>query len=350
MKIVFLTRLFFPHIGGVEKHVLEVSKILTKKGNEVVIFSELYDSKFPRIESVGRVKVIRLISYGNKLTKKLRIWIELLRHVNILLSANVVHAHDVYFWYLPFRFLFFWKRSFITFHGYETFFPPEQTAILQRRLYNFLSVGSIAVGEFIQKWYGTKTDIVTYGGVRSIQNLKFTSMGVRTKKATSLNSKITILFVGRLEKDTGVLSYIEILKLLKHRGLSFVFEAIGDGSLRKEVEKYGKVHGFVDNVDTYIKKADLVFASSFLSMFDALACKKLVVAVYDNKLKEDYIKMSPFKKYIVVTNNTESGANQIFNYLKHPSSQTKMVIDGYNWIRKQTWKSVVNQYLKLWQK
>ena len=40
MTILFFSRLFYPHIGGVEKHVWEIARRLTKKGNRVIVVSE----------------------------------------------------------------------------------------------------------------------------------------------------------------------------------------------------------------------------------------------------------------------------------------------------------------------
>ena len=40
MKILFLTRSFYPNVGGVEKHILEVSKALTKRGHIVTVVTE----------------------------------------------------------------------------------------------------------------------------------------------------------------------------------------------------------------------------------------------------------------------------------------------------------------------
>ena len=40
MKVLFLTRSYFPNIGGVEKHVEKITEILMKKGHEVIILTE----------------------------------------------------------------------------------------------------------------------------------------------------------------------------------------------------------------------------------------------------------------------------------------------------------------------
>ena len=58
MKIVFLCRLFYPHIGGVETHVLEVGKRLIKKGHRVTIVTEDLSTKdIPRFEIFESIQI-----------------------------------------------------------------------------------------------------------------------------------------------------------------------------------------------------------------------------------------------------------------------------------------------------
>ncbi|HEX8932546.1 MAG TPA: glycosyltransferase, partial [Patescibacteria group bacterium] len=45
MKILFLARRFYPDIGGVEKHVLEISKRLAAIGHEVTVVAEGISTK-----------------------------------------------------------------------------------------------------------------------------------------------------------------------------------------------------------------------------------------------------------------------------------------------------------------
>ncbi|MBI4091770.1 MAG: glycosyltransferase family 4 protein, partial [Candidatus Levybacteria bacterium] len=192
MNVLFLTRRFYPDIGGVEKHVLEVSKELVKRGHEVTVITEnsfslklrgvnTYHSedqsdtysinsnkavKSIQIDhsELKKIKVLRLNFGKENSFKKFRVWLRLLRHTDTIKKSSVVHCHDVFFWYLPFRFLFPFKKVFTTFHGYETIFPPSTKARLLRKISEKLSYGNICIGDFIKKWYGTKPDYVTYGG------------------------------------------------------------------------------------------------------------------------------------------------------------------------------------------
>src|SRR3989344_6924057 len=162
MIILFFSRLFYPHVGGVEKHVFEISKILLKKKHKVVVITEQYDEKLKKQENFQGIEIYRIDVGKDDWIKKLRVWEEILKLHALIKSADIVHCHDIFFWYIPFRFLFPKKPVFTTFHGYESY-PAPKMAIVQRKIAEKLSKGNICIGDFIQKWYGTKPDFVTYG-------------------------------------------------------------------------------------------------------------------------------------------------------------------------------------------
>ena len=93
-----------------------------------------------------------------------------------------------------------------------------------------------------------------------------------------------IVFIGRLEKDTGVLQFLEWL-VTNGPGLKVDF--VGDGQLRSECEKYGKVHGFIDP-QPFLKEAKICVPGGYLSYIEArqMGCKIKVFA--GNLLKKDY--------------------------------------------------------------
>lgn len=366
MKILFFSPKFFPDIGGVETHVLEISKQIVNNGDEVVIITEhegTSDTLEPQIYHLstsfdnamevidqpdistktksGNESAITVYSFGfgkQNRSKKFAIWKQIWHFKKLIKNADVVHCHDVFFWYLPFRFLFPDKRIYTTFHGYETVYPPKLKAKLIRKLSEKLSRGNICVGDYIQKWYGTKADFVMYGGADKMQ--------IEKRKEQKKNSKLKICFVGRISQDNGVKFYSEVLGKLKNQKVSFTFDAYGDGGLRKELEKFGRVHGFVNNVSDKLQEADIVFASSYLSMLQALMHKKLVVATYDNPLKRDYLIDSPFSKFILVEEDPEKVIELIAQ--ENRKQLNDMIDKGYIWAHKQTWEKVANIYYKLW--
>lgn len=341
MKIIFFTRLFYPHVGGVEKHVYEVGKRLVQEGHEVTIITEsLPKSRIINPEYDLKLFKIYHIKIGKNLRfKKFTIWKWLWNHRELLKNADIIHAHDVFYWFLPFRFLYPNKKIYTTFHGYETKFPISKKAIIIRKMSEILSYGNICVGEYIKKWYGTRPDIITFGAV-DIKDKK-------QIKRKAIN-KITILFIGRLEEDTGGYIYNEVLNILENNKVEFKFIALGDGKLRKPLERFGDVKGFLSDVYPYIERADIIFASSYLSILEALSLKKFVISVYTNPLKKDYLSMTPFSTGIIIENDPVQISHAIINFKNNVALHSKKNDITFDWVEKQTWDKLKNQYLSLW--
>lgn len=327
MKILMLARLFYPHIGGVERHVGKIGRRLVKRGHKVtVVTGDIKGTK--RVEEIEEIKVFRIPYPKIRFLGLFYIWLWFLKNRSLINQSDLVHCHDVFIWYLPMRFLFPKKPVYTTFHGWEGVFPPRKKAILIRRLAEKLSWGNICVGDYIKKWYGTKPSYITYGGVTLDQRV-------------DRPNQEGVVFIGRLDKDTGLPIYLQALKKAK-------IQFLGDGSLRKEAEKYGKVLGFVENVRSYILKSRFVFTSGYLSILEAMVAKRLVFSVYDNPLKKDYLKMAPFAKWIVIESEPKKLTEKIKYYLNHPEEEEKLVEKAYNWVKNQSWDKVVELYLKLW--
>lgn len=340
MKILFLTRLFYPHIGGVEKHVYEVSQELIKQGHIVTVITEHLPNTQTE-EMYDGIKIIRFHAGMENKEKKFRIWKWFLHNQHYIKDADIVHCHDVFFWYLPLRFMFFTKKNYITFHGYETVYPPRFSAVFVRKISEILSNGNICIGKFITKWYWTHPTFISYGGVRKDE---------LTKDKYIENNRLNILFLGRLEKDTGLHVYFQMLEELKKKEIKFTITFCGDGSLRKDAEENGQVLGFVHNVTPYIDKADVVLTSSYLSILQTFARKRLVVATYDNNLKKDYLTLTPFTEAMVISNEPYEIASILLAFEEHKKEYFEEIEKGYDWVKNNTWHEVTNTYLKLWQK
>ncbi|HYM65303.1 MAG TPA: glycosyltransferase, partial [Candidatus Sulfotelmatobacter sp.] len=128
-KVLFFARRFFPLIGGVEKHTLEVGKRLVKQGYEVVVITENYQS-LPSSAKIEGIQIYRVKVGNENWIKKFIVWIKLFKYIGVIKSSDIVHCHDIFFWYLPFRFLFPFKKVFTTFHGYEGNSLPTKKSIL----------------------------------------------------------------------------------------------------------------------------------------------------------------------------------------------------------------------------
>jgi len=143
-----------------------------------------------------------------------------------------------------------------------------------------------------------------------------------------------IIFIGRLEKDTGLPIYLNAVKSKKFKSLKLKIIFLSS----------------VKDVKPYIDRSRFVFTSGYLSILEAMVSKKLVFAVYDNPLKKDYLKMAGFSRWIIISKNSEELIKKVKYYLDHPKKEKQLVEKAYQFAKKQTWEQVAMIYEKLWQK
>ena len=315
MTIVFLTRYFWPHVGGVERHVEAVGRELMKLGHKMTVITLKHEAKLPETQTYRGLKIVRL-PYSNS---KWEIWRALWQKRQILKSADIIHCHDVFFWYLPFRFLWPKKPVFTTFHGWEGVYPIPKRNIFAHHLAEKLSWGNICIGDYLPIHYGTRADFISYGAPL----LPAPPRRLPVKE---------LIFIGRLDRDLGLMEYFIAIKKLN---LPVTF--VGDGALRKEAAKIGKVVGVVKSLKPYLTRPAAILASSYLTMWEALSYGRPVFSLYQNQLKKDYLEKFPAAKAIHISGSAE----ELVEQFKSPKKIK---------IKFPDWKQVTRLYLKLWQK
>ena len=282
----------------------------------------------------NNLKIYRIPITSNEKQKKIIIWNWLWKNRRLIKNADIIHCHDVFFWYLPFRFIYLDKKVYTTFHGYESY-PLKKKAIVVRKMSELLSNGNICIGEFIEKWYYTNATIISYGAVRKPRK------DIRYKKNNSA------VFIGRLDEQTGVLTYAAAVRNIRKKTKAFAFTIVGDGPYKEKVKKENPI-GFKENPELFLIKNHYAFVSRYLSILEALIYKRLVFAVYDNPIKKDYLLMSPFSSFIVTASSSKELSQKIRYYLTHPKDEKELIENGYKWAKDQTWDRLVFSYLSLW--
>jgi glycosyltransferase involved in cell wall biosynthesis len=344
MKILFLSRRFYPDQGGVEKHILEISRILIKKGYKITVVTQSKGD----VSSVEEIDIIRIPKIAKNKSEKLYIWKWFWKNRKLISEADIIHAHDVLFWYWPFKVIFLSKKCFVTFHGYETY-PIKKKAIISRKISEIFANGNIIVGGFIKKWYKTKPDYVIYGGVDISKIIHSASTGSSKNQISKIKNIQSAVFIGRLDEHTGILDYAKAVDIILIKFPNFKFKILGEGKYLSKLFRY-KPLGFKNNPENYLIDNNFAFVSRYLSILEAFSSKRLVIAHFDNPVKEDYLKLSPFAKYMVIENSPEKLAEKIIFYLNNPKKAENIIDNAYKWVSNRTWDSVVDVYLKLWDK
>lgn len=329
-KVLVFTPSFFPHLGGVERHVLEVSNYLSQNYTINLITAQLPKTK--SFEKKGRLNIYRFTYPRIKIFGLIMIWWTIYKKYYALLKeSEVIHVHDVFVWYLPFRLLFWRKKVVTTFHGWEGIFPLPQRNKLWRKLGVWLSTKTIAVGKYLEKYYGFKADHVIYGGVHLPKELP-------TKENL-------LLYVGRLDYDTGLPLLLQSLKQKVWSG-KIIF--CGDGVLKDQAKQFGEVVGF-KNPMPFLKRAKVVFAGGYLSVLEAFAYRCLVVAAYNNPLKKDYFGLSPLYKFVQLVSSAPELTRKIKFLTEARAFKQQKLDQAYAFAQEHSWQKIAELYAQLYE-
>jgi glycosyltransferase involved in cell wall biosynthesis len=334
VNILFLTRLYYPHIGGVEKHIANLSSELIKQGHKVTVLTTQHEKNLPGRENILNVDVIRFEQPNIKLFGLFYTWYWLFRHRTLIGKSDIVHIHDVFIWYWPFKILYRRSKVFVTFHGQWGKFPIQLADLIQKKIGAKLSNGVITIGKYINKNYRIASNMVSYGA------------GYKISKET--NKQKIIAYVGRLDQNTGLPLF---LALLNHKDKTFLKEYkvvfCGEGELRGECEEFGKVLGWSDPAKLYAK-SKFIFASGYLTIIEALTNRCLVIAGYNHNLQKDYYELTHFNKFVFASDKPDKLLQRIELLNQNPTEAKKIIKMGYNWAIRQTWSKLAQSYQNLW--
>jgi len=342
-SIVQLAPFYFPHLGGVEKHLLKVNRELQQRGYDIAVITQQHLPDLPLKEKVEGSVVIRLKTSGGshgswirKTKYKLSIWQGVFNHLPLLRKAEIIQIHDVFFWLLPFLVFLPRKKLFMTFHGYE---GGEKIGSRQRfwhQLASKLTQNNLCIGAFHQRWYGVQPGQISYGAVAT--------RPTPPKK----QPRRRLVFIGRLHPDTGIMAHLEALKILQNKNPKYRLDVYGDGPQMPVAAAYTKkhrlnavFHGFSHKTEELVGKYQVAFVSGYLSILEALAAKTLPICFYDNNLRKEYLESTPFSQWLIKASNPRQIAQAVLN-------DEQLHQKAVSWAKKQSWTKLTNNYQQLW--
>lgn len=331
MTIVFLTRFFWPHVGGVEKQVLGLGRRLVKQGDKVVVVTTKHEPMLKNNQVKDGIKIIRFSPLPIKYLGLASTWFWMIGHIKLFKQADIIHAHSVFIWYWPLRILLPKKPAYVTWHGWEGIYPIPKKNILIRKIDAWVARKNIVIHDYVTKWYRIKADRIMYPAVSILkQNYK--------KEARR------VVYVGRLDRDTGLEIILQALALVPGLKVDFC----GDGPLAKQCRRFGLVHGWLDPAP-YYRRSLICLSAGVTSIMEAFAYKCLVVTAYNNVVKKDYLLMTPFKNWIKVTASPKLLAKALVRYVNKPELAKNAIDKSYQWVRLQNWENAVKVYESVWQ-
>lgn len=373
MKIVHLAQRFFPDGGGVEYHLDQITQRMIADGHAVTVICTASDATVPRYQKKDGVHIIRIPAFTgrSKTLEKIYQWWHITRLLPIVWQAHVVQVHDVFWWILPFSWLIP-GSVYMTFHGYESEYGPTTAQKRWHQLAASLTDGSLAIGGFHSEWYGVSPTVVEYGAVNKADILganhtsNFPSqcslqvpLNIRQKE----DNRFHLMYIGRLEKETGVGVLLEAVQALTDsEKKAITISVYGDGDCRKEFEKKAKdnqlpfiFYGFDANARSYIPLADCMYVSQYLAILESLVARKPVISYACSDFKTSVIQSTPYGLEIPIVDSAQSLTRVLQELLKnaHHNSITRlpygvMSPNVYEWADAQTWEKMCSAYYSVW--
>jgi glycosyltransferase involved in cell wall biosynthesis len=258
---------FLPHIGGIEYHVLNVSRHLVNNGHRVTVVTSLIPKVKP-LEKLDDIEIVRikthflpgrihrsLSSVGFAINAEKTI-LRIAKKENI----DLIHAHGHHY---PLT----WSAlnaahelnipSVLTIHGMYALSPTNFLAKAVEEIFNrTVFVGELRKASAVIGLTPTITDFARNYG--SPFNGSFTiPNGVDTKiyrenskkkihyreKYGIPRRKVVVLFRGRFSRVKGVLEFAEVAKRFSQRNNQFFFVFVGGGPLHEKLKDALKAAG-----------------------------------------------------------------------------------------------------------
>ncbi len=253
MKIAQLSPYFYPHLGGVESHVLELSKQLIKDGHEVfVVTTQLEGTEAEdTVEGVPVKRVNPLFILFST---------PIVPGVNKLLlneDFDILHSHTP-----PPLMSFSGARAaqkkdvpfVLTYHcdlEIPNIFGPLFVTIYQQTL------GAYTVSKADRlitttSTYGATSKAVWYKEADIIPNAvdaqRFhpSNEGKEVKEELGIEDQKMVMYVGRIVYHKGLEYFVRSAKYLKEEDVQYVL--VGTGEFRPELEEIIKEEGLEDEV------------------------------------------------------------------------------------------------------
>lgn len=317
-RVLMTSARSFPKLGGVERHVECIRRQISAMGHDVTVL-ELGEGVRAAASLPKLIKTMRGARY------------------------DVLHAHD----FMPA--LITWAAKFITasraklyvtIHGYEGY-PLHRRYIVAHRIVHRLAEKVLAIGAYIDRWYGTRSNVVIHGGVEESVPL-----------AKSEDPRI--IFVGRLAYDTNSLEIAEAFCAAEKRHPDVRFCIYGFGPLEPAVSKMCRGSGVefagtAFDVPAILNTATIIVANSYLSILEAFSLAKPVIAYYGNPLKRDYISEIAQASSGLLAAGTPMGFAEALDELIADQERRALLSErGSAYARRLSWRNVANDYLNLW--
>jgi glycosyltransferase involved in cell wall biosynthesis len=375
MKILHITKGFYPDKGGVESYSYEIVKRLADKNKVFVISTH---SKISKKEKIGKIKVIRLKKFFDFLHAPINPpYFHLIKKIN----PDIIHFHipnPLHEIYLLIYLMFLGKKNKLiaTYHADL----PDYT-LIHKILEFFRRFYLICFLRFFDEIIATSKEYVYGSPILRIfrKKVKIIPLGISRKLPTESIMKIKrkykignekiVLFVGRLFPYKGLRYLIlAIPKVIEHFP-NVKFFIIGSGEKEMKLKRMVKELKIEDKViftgsisnktrNTFYKICDIFVLPSInrgeafgIALLEAMCFSKPLITTKIRGSGVNFVNKHMKTGLVVEPKNSEQLADAILKLLKNDKLRKKLEKNAKKrFLKKFTKEKMINSTLKLYKK
>lgn len=343
MRLLVLNYEYPPLGGGAGVITQKIAEGLSKRGHSVCVVTTWYKGE-PEDISIGNLRIIRLKSKREKIycsnPIEMLSWIRkskkflhkfLLTEKFDLCFANFALPGGEVAYSLKLKF----RLPYVVIsHGHDIpWFAPEQMMWYHAIAYHWIKSICLASERNYVQSEEMKKNIDAFMGRANHKNKiiyngwdsSIFSPNYQLKK-----EEFTIIFTGRLVKQKDPMSFLEAIKIIKDKIAEFKVIILGDGPLRRKMEKFVNKNNLKNIVEFkgWVNKNEMLFhyQSGWLSVLPSLN-EGMSIATLEALSCGQYVLATK------VSNNEsliKPGYNGDFIEKKNPRSIANKIIEFYN--------------------
>ncbi len=367
MKILMMTDYFYPHIGGVEKVVLDLCIQLIKHGHEVCVFT-LNIPKNKKNDIYNGIRIIRADGYdttritGLQSAISISSWFEAKKIIKDF-KPDIIHTHNLFF-----------LTTLIGMLMKKKFHIPTITTLHLGSLDNLSGLKGWLIKKIESKMaqiINKNSDLVISGSEKLMKN--GIKIGIDPLKSIIIPNAVElpffrmereyssnphkIIFIGRLIANKGAQILIESAKKIIKNFPNAKFLFVGDGPMRKKLEAYSKKNHLVGNISflgtvedlrPIMKEADVYVRPSLTDgmpygILEAMATGLPVIAT--NIAGSPEIIIHGKTGHLIPSNDSGELANAIIHLLSSPTYLVNLAKNGLKLVNSEyDWEKVYPNY------
>ena len=364
MKVLFICSLYYPHAGGIETIIREMSSLYIKKGIEVNVLTKRWPINLPEFEEYEGVKIHRIISA--KIKNEFLSNIEFFKKNNDSLKSDIIHVIGVRrpLPLLAFILSRYWKAPLvISISGGDI---PDPLDPQPRRIW---SISKEIVEPVIIRsdWINTfSKDLVklTKNTIPELSNISLIYAGLDLEKIRKIrkyqSKQPYILSLRRLDPSKGVDITVKAFAKISKKNINIKLIIVGDGTERKKLESLvGKLK--IKNRVEFTGKLSLGKSLSLLKgalltvvpsisegggliNLEAQACRCPLIASRVGGIPE-YAREN-YSALMFKIGDVNELANKIELVINDKSLRHQLILNGRKYVKKFSWDNILDKYLK----